>query len=163
MPNCHVRIGLTTECLNTRNISEDRRIQLCKAFEGIWNIFKYFIYLTTLIMLSIYKLISSLIYCYMTFNISLFWKAHETNKVCMYLLSSSSSRLQHVANAGMLIILCLRLRHLLWEKGQRDVWCDLRKIASAIRCLPGSDSKCLCFLQSEDHAQEREIDSSVFQ
>ena len=97
------------------------------------------------------------------------------------ILSCSSSRLRYVANTGMLIMLCPRLRHLLLQKGWGDVWCNLSKIASAIghhtdhwsqiaalvfirrRCIPDTNSKWLWFLQSEDPAQEREIDRTVFQ
>ena len=84
-----------------------------------------------------------------------------TNEVCINVRSSNSSRLQHVENTGMLIILCLRLWHLLLQKSWGDVWCNLSKMASALchhtvhcsqipalihirrRCIPGSNSKFL--------------------
>ena len=67
-----------------------------------------------------------LLYKYIILIISLSWKS------CLYLFGSSSSRLPHIANTDMLIILCLQLWHLLLKKGWGDVWCNLSKIASAI-------------------------------
>lgn len=42
-----------------------------------------------------------------------------------HILSCGLSRLWHVPNTGMLIMLCLLLQHLLIQKGWGDVWCNL--------------------------------------
>ena len=99
---------LNTECMNTGDIPEAR------AFEGILNCFSsfYLIYLFNLIKLSIYRLIPNLIICVFLYSEKPIW----TNEVCVNVRSSNSSRLQHVENTGMIIILFAALTPTLAKK-----------------------------------------------
>lgn len=94
-------------------------------------------------------------------------------------LSCSRTKLRFVANVGVLIMICPRLKHLHLEKGWGDVWSNLSKVASAIghhndrrsqlaallfvrqKCI-ADNNKWHWFLQSEDQEEEQRIDQEVF-
>lgn len=107
-------------------------------------------------------------------------RQQQLSKAFADLLACSRTKLRYVANVGVLVMLCPRLKHLHLKKGWGDMWCNLSKFASAIghhegrrsqiaalifmrqKCI-ADDSKWLWFLQSDDPEEEQRIEREVYQ